>query len=317
MNKLLIKHRINKIYQLSRSSEIFEYIIKCYNNRKLDLKYIQKMIKESIDKLNKIQIYELFLEIPFDDELKHITNIKMSNSFDRNVSINYILSENYSASYEEEVNLLTYIFSEKNNYDLNKHCNKILKSGKFNILKKDDNTVIPTILMSACNSNKGKIIYDVSRRLGNLSEKSIDLIIQTLMSINDFKHLYLLVSRKKLDNDNIYKIIKFICDSKEDEYIYKVSLLFPEYKELYRKTLFESSNRYYLILYMIYVDEYLIHMIFSSTEKMIEYMKLYDFDLKDIRYVCIKYGYNINDILSPKDEVDKNIKNILLKLDCK
>lgn len=316
MKKLLIKYRTNKIYKFSKSSEIFDYIINCYTNSRLDLENIQKIIRESIDKLNKVQIYQLFLEIPFDDELRSIANKKMSTSFDRKISIEYILSEDYSASYEEEINLLTYIFLEKNNYDLINYCKRILKSEKFNYLNMKDNVRIPSIVIAVCNSCKGEVIYEVSKKLVNLSNESIDLIIETLMNINDVKSLYYLLCENKLGN-NIYKIIKFICNSKEDEYIYKVSLLFPEYKELYRKSLLESSNRYYLILYMIYVDGFLIHMIFSSTEKMIEYMKLYDFELKDIRYACIKYGHNINDIISSKDKVDENIKTILLKLDCK
>lgn len=315
MNKLLAKYRVNKVSQFGKSSEIFNYIINCYSNSRLDLENIQKMIRKSIDKLNKVQIYELLLVIPFDNELRSIANKKMSTSFDRKISVEYILSEDYSASYEEEISLLTYIFSEKNDFDLRAYYNKILSSKRFN--NEDVLDKIPTIIKAACNSKKGEVIYNVLKKVRILSDEIINLIIDTLEEINDIKHLYLIIENVKLKEVYIFKIIKFMCNSKEYEYIYKVSLLFPEYKELYRKSLLESSNRYYLILYMIYVDEFLIHMIFSSTEKLIEYMKLYDFELKDIRYACIKYGYNINDIISPKDVVDKNIKTILLKLDCK
>ena len=310
MNKLIKKYRINKITELEKGSDICEYILKCYNSNKLEIDYIYIMIKKSIDKLGANQLYKLFLQIPFDDELTKILNDKMSVSYDRKVSVDYILSEKYKSNYEDEVNILTKIFSEKNNYELEHHCDNILKSKK--IISCDD--TIPAILKAACNSKKGLVIYNVVKKI-NLSKESINLLIVTLSEIDDIKYAYLLLKNVNIfSEDEIVKIIDIICKSENDEYVYITSLEFPEYKILYRKALLKSKNIYYLTLYALYVDDILITRIFSSRIRMLEYMKLYNFELKDIEYAGMKFNYDINNLQTINDKINSNVNKLCYEL---
>ena len=310
MNKLIKKYRINKITELEKGSDICEYILKCYNSNKLEIDYIYIMIKKSIDKLGANQLYKLFLQIPFDDELTKILNDKMSVSYDRKVSVDYMLSEKYKSNYQDEINILTKIFSEKNNYELEHHCNNLLKSKRF--ISCDD--TIPSILKAACNSKKGLVIYNVVKKL-NLSKESINLLIDTLSEINDIKYVYLLLKDVNVfSEEEIIKIIDIICKSENDEYIYKTSLEFPEYKTFYRNALLNSRNIYYLTLYILYVDDILITSVFSNRVRMLEYMKLYNFELKDIEYAGIKFNYNMDNLQTINDKINNNVNKLCYEL---